>query len=404
MSKSKDRRMSQEAEFDVGYPTGYLVFDFLNGVKVYVQPRDGKESYTYDSVGIVDGTMVSVVGRSGCGKTTFVIQAAGNIIRPFENGAIFHEDIEGGINNMRMRQLLKMTEEDFKTKYVRRNTGITTETFLKRVKWIHDEKIANVSSYEYDTGLYDSAGERIFKLQPTVVILDSLAMLMPEDLTEEGEISSNMAVTSIAKKNTNLIKQIIPMLKTANIIFFVINHLLPDPSIMPKKAQVAWLRQGERCPGGESAIYSANNLLRFDDSTKLKADKDFGISGIIVDIELCKSRTNAPGRKATLVFDYATGFDPELSLYLLLKQTNRINGAGAYLFVGDRDDMKFAQKNIKTMLRDNEEFRNIFIQECFSALDELINSYAMMALKEAEDTSIVDVSSMMINMMRQNVA
>ena len=41
------------------------------------------------------------------------------------------------------------------------------------------------SDYEYDTGLYDSDGNRIFKLEPTVILLDSWAMLMPDTVAEE---------------------------------------------------------------------------------------------------------------------------------------------------------------------------------------------------------------------------
>ena len=79
-------------------------------------------------------------------------------------------------------------------------------------------------------------------------------MLMPDDLIGDNKevLSGGMAATSIAKLNTQLIKTIIPMLKAANIIFFCINHILPDPSPTPKKAQVAWLKMGERCPGGET--------------------------------------------------------------------------------------------------------------------------------------------------------
>ena len=34
MAKSKDPTMMNESQFDVGYPTGYLAFDFINGTKV----------------------------------------------------------------------------------------------------------------------------------------------------------------------------------------------------------------------------------------------------------------------------------------------------------------------------------------------------------------------------------
>lgn len=242
VSKSKDPRMKRESEFDVAYSTGYLAFDFMNGCVVEVKRED--KLFRYNSIGVVDGTMISIVGRSGCGKTTLTLQMAGNIVRPFPNSAIFHEELETGSSSMKKRQLLKMTEEEFLGKYITRNTGISTENFFERIRMIHDIKVNNRAEYEYDTGLYDPSGNRIFKLQPTVVILDSLAMLMPDDLTEGSEIAGSMTITSVAKVNTQLVRRILPLLKSANIIFFVINHILPDPSPIPKKAQVAWLKIG----------------------------------------------------------------------------------------------------------------------------------------------------------------
>ena len=393
VSGMKDARISSEAEFGVGYPTGYLSFDFANGTKVRVVKKDGT-SFTYNSIGIVDGSMVSCVGRSGCGKTTFVMQMSGEIIRKFPNSAIFHEDIEGGISDMRKRQLLKMTEEEFNERYICRNTGINTENFYERIKIIHDEKINNREDYEYDTGLYDSSGERIFKLQPTVVILDSLAMLMPGDMADDDELAGPMGAAAIARKNTQLIKRIIPMLKIANIIFFVINHILPDPSLMPKKAQTAWLKVGERVSGGETAIYLANNFLRFDDKNKLSADKDFGINGILVDIQFIKSRTNNAGRVVNMVFDYANGFDHELSMYLLLSNTGRIHGSGVGMYLEDRTDMKFSKKTFKKKLATEPEFMQLFAKVSLEALDELINQTATTE-KEFE----VDSTSVILDMM-----
>ena len=399
VSKSKDIRVSKEAEFDVAYPTGFLGFDFANGVKVRVQNAELDYDFYYNSVGIVDGTMVSCVGRAGCGKTTWVLQTAGNIVRGFENAAIFHEDIEGGSSSMRIRQLLNMNEEEFKGKYVRRNTGINTDNFYERIKYIHDEKIANRAVYEYDTGLMDPDGNHIFKLQPTVVILDSLAMLTPAELTGEQatELSGSMAATSIAKLNTQLIKRIIPMLKVANIIFFVINHLLPDPSIMPKKAQVAWLKQGERCPGGETAIYLANNLLRFNDGSKLKAEKD-GINGIKVGIQLIKSRTSDPGREIPLILDYEIGFDPALSLFEHIKELGAVKGAGAYLYFDGHEDKKFSAKKLKEKLATEPEFMQVFAEVALKYLDE---SLKYKQLSSGNNLSSADI---MINMMRSQIA
>lgn len=411
MRKSKDRRDWSEAQFDYAYPTGYLSFDFMNGCKVDVRMKDGTE-FTYNSIGIVDGTMISMVGRAGCGKSTFAMQALGEIIRPFPRALFIHEDIEGGMSSMRKRQLLKMSEEEFKNKYVCRNTGITTENFLSRIFKIHDIKLENYADYEYDTGLYDPDGNRIFKLEPTVILLDSWAMLMPDEMAETDEISSNMTINSGTKSNTNLIKKIIPKLKAANIILCVINHLLPDPSIMPKKTQTAWLKKGERCPGGETAIYLANNFLRFDDGTKLRDDKDFGINGIHVAIQFVKSRTNESGLSIPMVLNYEIGFDKELSALMLLKEKERIESRGAYYWLDQYPDLKFTQKGFKEKLETNEEFAQAFMIVYMQELEKLISTTSVKSRQkikdeeesgESEKVVKLDFTSMMMQQMRANI-
>ena len=42
----------------------------------------------------------------------------------------------------------------------------------------------NRKDFEYDTGLYDTNGKRIFKLVPSVYMIDSLPMLLPEEVAE----------------------------------------------------------------------------------------------------------------------------------------------------------------------------------------------------------------------------
>lgn len=248
-AKLKDIRQKQEAGTPVGYSTGFLLFDFKNGCMIHGM-KDGVP-YTYHSIGVRDGSMVTVIGRSGCGKTTFALQMAGNIIRNFKNGAIFHDDIEGGIIDSRKQQLTRLYGEDFKRKYIGRDSGITAENFYERIKMIHDIKLENAEEYTYDTGLYDSYGEKIYKLEPTVYVLDSLAMLMPEKFATEDDLSGQMSATATAKMNTAIFKKIIPMLKAANIILIVINHINQKVSINPMmktKSQVSYLKQDETLP------------------------------------------------------------------------------------------------------------------------------------------------------------
>lgn len=367
------RKDEKEAEADIAYPTGFLTFDYLNGSTVHVKSND--MDFTYDSVGIIDGSMVYAIGRSGCGKTTLLLQWAGNIIRPFKQSAIYYDNIEGGVTDSRKFKLLKMDNNYIEDHLIERNTGISAENLYERVKVIHDLKLENRDEFEYDTGKYDADGNKIIKFVPTVYILDSLAMLTPEKYTEEEELSGQMSVTAAAKMNTTVFKRIIPLLKKANIIFMVVNHITEDVKINPyqsSQGQLSYLKPGERLGGGRAVIYVANLLIRLDDHSKMDEKDGFGINGCLVDVTLLKSRTASAGSKVTLVFDYSNGFDPELSLLYFLKQNKLVNGAGAYLYIGDRSDLKFSQKKFKQKLRTDLDFRQVVMEAAVAPLRAML--------------------------------
>lgn len=373
MAKHKDHRMSMENEPDYAYPTGFLTFDYMNGTVVHV--KNGETKFSYNSIGIIDGSLVTVIGRSSSGKTTWTIQTGGNIIRPFKSSCVWMDSIEGGITDARSQSLLKMYGSEWKDRFIPRNTGVTAENFYERIKEIHDIKMENKDAITYDTNAFTSTGERIYKMEPSVYILDSVAMLTPDKYTEEEELSGQMSVTAAAKTNSTVFKKIIPLLKAANIILFVINHINESVEInqfQKQQGQLSYLKQGERLSGGRAIIYVTNLLVRLDDHSKLKSDEGLCIDGTLVDFTLLKSRTAATGQKCTLVFNYNTGFDPDLSLYYFLKSRKKINGAGIGLYIGDRSDLKFSQKKLLDKLRDNEEFRQVFINEVIKELQTLI--------------------------------
>lgn len=376
VAKHKDFRMKDESAAGVGYSTGFLNFDFMNGTVVHV--KSAERNFKYYSVGIQDGCLVMLIGRSGCGKTTWAVQTAANIVRNFPTACIFHDDIEGGLTEYRKELLTGFHGEELERKYISRNTGITAENFYERLRMVHDLKLDNRADYEYDTGYFDSHGNRIYKLEPTVYILDSVALLMPAQYTEEEELSGSMSATAAAKVNSMSFKRIIPLLKSANIILLMINHINKKIDINPMqrtKSQVAYLKQDESLPGGNTIIYLTNLLLRFDDNSKLKEDEAFGIAGNLVDITLVKSRNNRAGKSCTLVFDQNRGFDPELSLFVMLKNAKRIGGAGAYLYLPDQPDIKFSQKAFKDKLKESPELRQAFINEVMAMLKDDLDAH-----------------------------
>lgn len=377
-AKSKLAGINSEAEFDVMYSTGFLAIDYLNGTVVHVKGND--RDFQYNACGIVDGSTNTIIGRSGSGKSTLLTQIAGNIVRPFINKKLpvmlCIDDIEGSLPYARKEFLLGLTEEEILEYTDIRNSGITAENLYKRIYTIADEKTENRKAYEYDTGLYDIHGNRVFKLVPTVYIVDSLPMLMPESLNDDEELGSSMDASAIAKSNTMMFKKIQQKCKEANIIFFTINHILDEIQMgfIPKAAQISGLKQGERLPGGKAALYLANNMLRVDDSKTLKASEGFGIDGSEVNLTLIKSRTNATKRSIPLIFNKTEGrFDDVLSLFQLVKNEGKFSGAGAYLYLEDCPDVKFGMKSFKPTLEEKPELQQAFAKVCYDILKNYLS-------------------------------
>lgn len=374
VKKEKDPRMSTEARCDVGYSTGFLNVDFTNGQVIHVKSEAKNLNQFYYSVGITDGSMATFIGRAGCGKTTFIAQTAANIVRPFKTSCIFEDSVEGGLTWSRREVLSGFHDKELQERYIVRNSGVTAENFYQRIKMIHDMKLENPSEYMYDTGLLDTFGVPIRAFEPTVYILDSIAMIMPDKYTSEDELSGGMSSTAGAKVIAQIMRTIVPMLKAANIILFIVNHILEDVSINPmqhKKAQISFLNQGERLPKGNTVIYLSNNIVRIDDAEKLKDDAKFKVAGNISKITFVKSRTNRPNVETKLVYDQDNGFDPILSLYLFLQEKGRVNGSGVGMYIDDKNDYKFSMGNIKDKLKNKPEFKAIFMKAAQEELCKL---------------------------------
>lgn len=375
MSKGKTSQ-GREATNDILYPTGFLNFDFMNGFIATGLNPTTNEKYKYYNIGICDGSINLMISRSQGGKTTFCTQAASSIVRPFPNGMVFEENVEAGMTIERRMLLSRFSEEEIQNRYIVRNEGITIENFYQRVKAIRDLKMEKYDEFLYDTGHYDIHGNPIKKLVPTVVLLDSLAVISNEKVFDEKDLAGQMTQTAAAKAIAATLRGLLPACKEANIIIFLINHINQKIEANPMvhtQSQTIYLKQGETLPRGNAPIYLSTNILRLDDGRKLKEDEAFGFTGALTKLSTVKSRTAKANQSTTMVFDQERGFDPELSLFIMLKEMGKINGAGVGLYLADRSDMKFSQKTFKDKLATNPEFAEIFNRVCFEALSTIIS-------------------------------
>lgn len=371
---SGDETLGKESSFIPSYSLGLDVLDYRNG-----RMEDG-ETFT----GVDGGKILYVVGNSGTGKSTLVIQAACAIADTHALGSVFHYDCERSTTRARIRKITGWTKDKFLNKYfhIDKNTG--SESFYKLIKAIADEKVKNREEYEFiDENVVDDFGNPVVQLPPTVFILDSLATLIPNDIEAKDELGGQMDATAAAKKNTQIFKGIMNSLISANITLIVINHINEKVDINPmakKQAQVNFLKQDETLPGGKAPIYLSNTLIKLIAFTKLDPSKDYGVKGFLVKAQLIKSRSNAAGNEVTLVFEQEGGFSNALTSWQFLKEQKVIQGSGHGYWLPNLPEVKVKQKDIIETYKNNEEFRE--------ALDECAKEHLTDFLTKVQDGEI----------------
>lgn len=227
--------------------TGFDVFDYLNG-KITIDDS-GKEHL---HVGVDSGKLITVIGKSGSGKSTFAMQMAYNIIKPYDEGAIVFLDYEGSNEPDRLRMVTGMSEEEYQRRVTMKKVGIYTETVLQAAAALKKLKLENKKTLLVDNaeGYTDSDGKVKKVLPPSVIIVDSIAMLIPKKSMETEEMAGGMDATAMAKANTQLFKRLVQICLEANIIVIFINHINAKISTgpMPTQSSINYLKQDETLP------------------------------------------------------------------------------------------------------------------------------------------------------------
>lgn len=361
----ESKGLAKSRTFTMTYPTGLQALDNNNAIY-------NPSTNTYKK-GIDAGTLTMFIGRSGTGKTTAALNIAGNIIRDFADGLIIHLDFERSSKDDRVQQMLNFSDDEFATKYKRYNSEISSQKFYKLCKQIADTKMENYDAIKLDTGAVDSAGNPIYELPPTIVIIDSIATMFSDTINEEEEMAGQMSVTAEAKMNNQIIKRLVASsaMEKANIMIFAINHITTKIDINPMQKTpnaLNYLKQDEALPGGSSFIYLANFVLKFvakdklDPAGKSSTATRYGIKGFLTEVTIIKSRTSESGRTFNLALSQVEGFLNDVSNFMYLDENKLLEGSNRAYYIPTYPSVKFTAKTIHQIYTDpaNADFRAAF--------------------------------------------
>ena len=249
----KNRKFENNASI-ISYKSGFPVLDYFLGYKVSIFDSDNNLVDTYPCVGIPAGSYIEFIGKPSTAKTTTAVQIAANIVRNFDNGSIIHFDLEQAMNISRIQALTRFSIDDIANKYVLRQEQTTLEDMKEMIIEICEEKNSHPDVYKYESDRKNEFGESIKLYEPTVIILDSIATISnglniesKKDVQKMKEISSQTERMRLTGEIGRFFTEILPHLRTYNIILIAINQIKVNPNmgIVKSPAEILYLNQDE---------------------------------------------------------------------------------------------------------------------------------------------------------------
>ena len=375
-----------ESDVGVSYPLGFPILDEQLGFIQEIDMPDGSK-YTQYRRGVPAGSITIFAGPSSSGKTAAAIQAAYNIIEPFgeDAGMIIH-DAENSLEDQRVMDLTGIDKYEMRqrVRILNKPEQNTFEGSLDILDKLCKKKESDKKRYMYNTGFKNVDGEDIIYYIPTVVVVDSLMKLVPEEINEELDKIQGLTVhgRNTIKRNWWL-SSIVTLARKYNINFIVINHLANDFGMtqpgQSKGKSLTFMPTGKNMPGGEKVVYYMSTCILWvpiNNKDGIKTEEENGYNGLPVKVSICKSRSGPGGKTAIMEFIQEAGYDPRLTLLNLAKSENLIGGRNPSSYFISHPDVKFDTRKFLDELREKPEVLQTLFEECKPKLHALLRKPA----------------------------
>lgn len=372
-----------ENDTGVSYPMGMPILDQQLGFIQEIPMKDGTSHIQY-RLGLGGGTINMFVGPSSSGKTAAAIQAANNIAEPFgDDAGCILLDAEKSTGAQRVLDLTGITEEEYSNRWriIDDPLKMTFKDTLELIKGICAKKEADKARYTYKTGFLDINGNEITYYKPTVMIIDSLMKIVPNDEDFE-EIQGLTSGGRDAIFRGKWLRNMLAYTGKYNIIVIIINHLGNAIELTPGKGgakQLTFIPTGKNVPGGDKVIYYSSSIIVWqpiNSKDQIKTEEVNGYNGVSVKASICKSRSGPGGITATLEFIQESGFDIDLTLMNLAKEKNLIGGRNPGSYFINNPDVKFDTRIFVKELRERPELVLSMYETCRPELLGMIRKSA----------------------------
>ena len=273
--------------------------------------------------GFAAGTMATICGPPGGGKSCLVAQTVGNFQKVLPGNLAAYLDSEEATTTSRLYNL------GVRNPKIKPYNDVTVE---KEQKKITDK--------------------------PSILVWDSIANTLSEKERECEDVNSVIGYK--ARMLSILIPRYIAKLSKYNILLLTVNQLRDVISIGPYSAprDLKFMSSSKDMPGGTVLKYNAFHLLETKVSGTCTVDK-YGFDGYTVKVKCVKNKLFSPNIEVTMVGDFISGFSNFHTNYKFLVDNERLQ-SGAWNYLRTAPEIKFRTKDAETMYKTDDNFKNAF--------------------------------------------
>lgn len=298
-----------------------------------------KEGNEFACSGIAMGKIALFFGPSQSGKTTMAIQVANamaeNIDAEVERQVtdIVILDFERSSQNIsaRVKSITGIDDETFDSRFTVIKGEFMTTEWLK--KFIFDIVAAKKELKAADMIPWlDEKGEEIKIYPPTILIVDSIPSIRPQEVLDNPDLDNNMVGGALAKANSGLLVSIISLLESYNITILAINHTtkkIKTNMYVKEDGIFPGLPDDVNLPGGNKWGFYASYGFWLRPGAEMKEDADFYVAGRNVEVRILKSRSSSNTYRLKFALTAKQGFNDAITNYNYLKDNKYFAAASS---------------------------------------------------------------------------
>ena len=375
-----------------------LGFRNLNTIIGFIECDEETGEIIQTIRGMLSGSLVSYIGRSGTGKTTLACQNMCQAVRPFvreknDKVKIHIVSNEKGITRSRFKTISNFVNEEMK-RHVIFHAESSIEFLNKLTKSIIDEKknMKKIKAKSY-------TGKDIEMYPPTFLFIDAWSELLPENLSEEEKADQKMMYFTQARLLDQYIKKFKNLFAPYNINVFAIAHMskrhnLDNPMVRLSREFKA-IPADEKINGGKNFLYHTDigvfiyKIVADSPETMEKKSLKYLDGQNIMLAKLWKSRQSRDNVSFRLVSD-ENGFNPLKSFVYECADLKILESSGPYKKIRGTDIKVKSSQLMQTFVSD-ESFRNKLFEEFDKEYDYIFKAGRIGAKERKQNLEILDM-------------